>query len=113
TRRDHAESLLVRENLLAQLLIAYVKLTLKLLDPFLRRLVRRMGASGYVIQEKRLVRGRRVQTSHILYRLLRQICGEIIAGLADPRKYLGVIAIKVGCPLIRLATQEAIEILKA
>src|SRR5260370_15043203 len=113
TGRDHAEPLLVRENLLAQLLIAHVKLTLELLDPFLRRLVRRMGASGYVIEEKRLVRRRRVQTAHILDRLVRQICGEIIAGLADPRKYRGVSAIKVGCPLIRLSTHEAVEILKA
>src|SRR4029077_3475616 len=112
-RRDHAEPLLVRENLLAQLLIAHVKLTLELLDPFLRRLVRRMGASGYVIEEKRLVRRRRIQTLHMLDRLVRQICGEVIARLADPRKYRGVIAIKVGCPLISLATHEAIEILKA
>src|SRR5271166_2715640 len=112
-RRDHAEPLLVRENLLAQLLIAHVKLTLELLDPFLRRLVRRMGASGHVIEEKRLVRRRRVQTAYILDRLVRQIRGEIIAGLADPRKYRGVIAIKVGRPLISLATHEAVEILKA
>ena len=72
-----------------------------------------MGASGHVIEEKRLVRRSRVQTSHILDRLVRQIGGEIIAGLADPRKYRGVIAIKVGCPLISLATHEAVEILKA
>src|SRR5580704_7406336 len=112
-RWDHTEPLLVRENLLAQLLIAHVKLAFELRDPFLRRLMRRMGASGYVIQEKLLVRRRRVQTSHILDRLVRQICGEVIAGLADPRKYRGVIAIKVGCPLIGLATEEAVEILKA
>src|SRR5580704_4304408 len=113
TRRDHAEPLLVRENLLAQLLIAQVKLTLELLDPFPGRLVRRMGASRHVIEEKRLVRRRRIQTSHILDRLVRLICGEVIPGLPDPRKYRGVIAIKVGCPLIRFATHEAVEILKA
>src|SRR5258707_13830934 len=113
TERDHAEPLLVRENLLPQFLIAHVKLALELLNPFSRRLVRRMGASGYVIEEKRLVRRRRVQTSHILDRLVGQIGCEIIAGLVDPRKNRGVIAIKIGCPLIRLATQKAIEMLKA
>ena len=55
TRRDHAQPLLVGEDLLAQLVPAHVELALELVDPFLGRLVRRVAAAGHVIDEERLI----------------------------------------------------------
>ena len=65
-RRDHAEPLLVGEDLLAHLVPAHVELALELLDPLLLRLVRRVGAAGHVIDEERLV-GRRGIQSCLMY----------------------------------------------
>ena len=45
-RRNHAKPLLVGEDLLAQLFPAHVELAVELVDPFLRRLVRRMVPPG-------------------------------------------------------------------
>ena len=112
-RRDHAEPLLVGEDLLAQLLPAHVELALELVDPLLRRLVRRVGAAGHVIDEERLVGRRCVQAVHVADRLVRHVGGEVVAGLADPRKDLGVIAEQVGRPLVGLAAHEAVEVLEA
>ena len=57
-RRDHAELLLVGEDLLAQLIPALVEqaFAADLLDPFRRRVVRGMRAAGHVVAEERLVR---------------------------------------------------------
>ena len=56
--RDHAELLLVGEDLLAQRVPALVEQVhvADLLDPFRRRVVRRMRAAGNVVDEERLAR---------------------------------------------------------
>jgi hypothetical protein len=38
--------------------------------------------------------------------------GVVVAGLANPRKYLGVIAKQIGRPLVSLAAEEAVEIIE-
>src|SRR5689334_12518176 len=52
TSGNHAEPLLVRENLLAKFIPAHVELALELLNPFLRGLMRRVGATGNVIDKE-------------------------------------------------------------
>ena len=56
-RRDHAELLLVGEDLLAQLVPALVEQVhvADLLDPLRRRVVRRMRAAGHVVDEEWLL----------------------------------------------------------
>ena len=54
-RGDHAELLLVGENLLAQLVPAHVELALHLCNPLRRRMMRRMRAARDVIEEERLL----------------------------------------------------------
>ena len=112
-RRDDAEPLLVGENLLAQIVPAHVELAVELLDPFRRRLMRRMRAAGHVIEEERLVRRSGIQLLHVLDRLVRHIGGQVVAGLPDPRKDLGMIAEEIGRPLVGLTAHEPIEILEA
>ena len=58
--RNHAKSLLIGEDLFAQLFITHVELTFKLLDPFLLRLVRRVSAAGHVVDKEWLVRSGRI-----------------------------------------------------
>ena len=112
-RRDHAEPLLVGEDLLAQLFPAHVELAFELVAPLLLRLVRRVGAAGHVIDEERLVGCGRVQAAHVLDGLVRQVGGEVVAGLADPGKNLGRVLIKIGRPLVGLAAHEPVEILES
>ena len=112
TRRNDAEPLLVDENLLAQLLPAHVELAFVLLDPFLRRLVRRVGAPGHVIQKERLVGRRGVQSAQVLDGLVRQVGRKVITGLAEPGKYRGVVPVKIRRPLISLAAHEAVKIVE-
>ena len=64
--RDHAKPLLVGEDLLAHRVPAHVELALELLDPFRRRLVRRVRGAGNVVDEERLVGRRRVQLLHVV-----------------------------------------------
>ena len=70
---DHAEPLLVGENLVAQFFIAHVELAFELRDPFRLRLVRRVGAAGHVIEEERFIGCGRVQIAHVLDGLVGQI----------------------------------------
>ena len=73
--------LLVGEDLLAQLLPTHVELALELVDPFLLRLMRRMGAAGHVVDEERLVGRGRVQAVHVVDGVVRHIGDEVVAGL--------------------------------
>src|SRR5439155_14799991 len=54
--RDHAELLLPRERLLAQLVPALVELAFVFVAPFLRYLVRRMSCSSRKVEKERFVR---------------------------------------------------------
>ncbi|SPF33793.1 hypothetical protein SBDP1_1160025 [Syntrophobacter sp. SbD1] len=110
---DDTEPLLVGEYLLAHLFPAHVELALELVDPLLRRLVWRVASARNVIDEEWLVGRSGVQSPNMIDRLVCQISGEVVTGLADPWIHLGLIAKKVGRPLVGLAAQEAVEILKA
>ena len=54
--------------------------------------MRRVRAAGDVVEKERLVGRGGVQPLHVLDRLVRHVGGEVVAGLSDPRKDLGVIA---------------------
>ena len=112
-RRDDPEPLLVGEDLLAQFLPTHVELAFELVDPFLLRLMRRMRAARYVIDEERLVRRGGVQAIHVVDGVVRYVGDEVVAGLADPWKYLGGVAKQVGRPLVCLAAHEPVEVLEA
>src|SRR5258705_522416 len=72
-----------------------------------------MSAAGHVIEEERLVGRSRVQAAHVLDGLVRQVGGEVVAGLADPREYRGVVLEQIRRPLVGLAAHVAVEILEA
>ena len=111
--RDDAEPLLVGENLLAQLFPAHVELAVELVDPFLRRLVRRMAAARHIIEEERLVGRGGVELPHVMDGVVREIGGEVVTGLADPRINRARVAVEIGRPLVGLAAEEAIKVLEA
>src|SRR5580704_12656137 len=75
--------------------------------------MRRVSTAGDVINKERLVGRGRVETAHIFDGVVRHVGGEVVAGLADPRKYRCRIAIEIGRPLVRLAAEEPVKILKA
>ena len=64
-RGNHAQPLLVGEDLLAQGIPAHVELALELVDPLLRRLVRRVASTGNVVDEERLVGRGGVELLHV------------------------------------------------
>ena len=68
---DDAEPLLVVEDLLAKLFPAHVEFAFELLDPFLGRLVRRVGPARHVIEEEWLVGRRGVDLLHVADRFIR------------------------------------------
>ena len=76
--RDHAELLLPRESLLAQLVPALVELALELRDPFLRHMMRGMRRARGVIGEERFFRRERVLLLDPVDRLIREIGVEMV-----------------------------------
>ena len=112
-RGNDPQPFLVGEDLLAHDIPAHVELALELVDPLLRRLVRRVASAGNVIDEERLVGRHGVELLHVLDRLVRHVGGEVVAGLADPREDLGVIAEQIRRPLVGLAAHEAVEVVEA
>jgi len=72
-----------------------------------------VASAGHVVNEERLVGGLGVELSHVLDRLVRHVGGEVVAGLSDPWKDLGVIAEQIRRPLIGLAAHEAVKVLEA
>ena len=110
---NDAQLLLIGEDLLAHVVPAHVELALELVDPLLRRLVRRVTSSGHVVDEERLVGRRGLERLHVLDGLIGHVRGEVVVGLVDPREDLVVISEQVGRPLVGLAAQEAVEIVEA
>ena len=110
-----AEPLLVGEDGLAQLVPAVVEEVhvADLLDPFRRRMMRRMRAARDVIDEERLVGRDLLQLLHVLDRLVGHRRGQVPAGIAlegvDGRR----VAEQVRLPLAGVAADEAVEILEA
>ena len=87
--RDDAKPLLIGKYLLAKGVPAHVELALELVDPFLGRLMRRMGAAGHVIEEERLIRIGGIELSQVGDRVVRHVRGQIVAGVSDPGENLG------------------------
>ena len=112
-RGNDAQPLLVGEDLLAHGIPAHVELALELVDPLLLRLVRRVASAGHVVEEERLVGRRGIELLHVADGLVRHVGGEVVAGLADPRKDLGVVLEQVRRPLVGLAAHEAVEVIEA
>ena len=115
-RRDHAELLLVGEDLLAQLVPALVEQVhvADLLDPLRRRMMRRVRAAGDVVDEERLLRRQRVDPVHVGDRLVGHRGGEVIRRVADEGIDVRRVADEVRrLPLIGVAAHEAVEVLEA
>src|SRR5216684_7648340 len=72
-----------------------------------------MRAAGHVIDEERLVWRGCVQIPHVPNSVVRQVSGEVVAGMSDPRVDLRMITEQIRLPLIGLPAQVAVEILKA
>ena len=116
--RDHAELLLPRERLLAQLVPALVELALEFRDPILRDMVRGVGRAGGVIGEERLVGRQRVLLLDPVDRLVGEIgvqmvvrlglSGQLLLGL-DRRRVLE----QGRVPLVHVAADEPVEIIEA
>ncbi len=110
-----AEPLLVGEDGLAQFVPAAVEevQVADLLDPLRRRMMRRVGAARYVIDEERLTRSDLLELLHVLDRLVGHGRGQIPAGIAlvgvDGRR----IAEQVRLPLAGVAADETVEIIEA
>jgi len=102
--RDHA-----RKNPLTISLVAVVKLTLVLVDVFLRCVVRRMVRAGTEPHEPRLRRIAGLLVANHLQRLIDEILGEVITlfrtiGLVDEF----VVFDEVRIPLVSFAADEAV-----
>ena len=75
-------------------------------------LERRVRATGHVIDEERLFRCGSVQAAHVIDSIIRHVGDEVVAGLADPWKYLARVAKQVGRPLVCLAAHEPVEVIE-
>ena len=73
--------LLPGQRLLADRLVAHVELALELLDPLLRRVVRRVAGARRVVEEERLVRRDRLGVRDELDRLVGDVDGQVVAVL--------------------------------
>ena len=112
--RDHAELLLAREDPLALGVPAVVELAGVLVRPFLRDVVRRVRRTRREVHEERLVGHQRLLLAHPLDRLVGHVAHEVVALLR------GAIGLDRGralvqrrVVLVRLAADEAVEVLEA
>ena len=114
--RDHAELLLVGEDLVAQRVPALVEQVhvADLLDPFRRRVVRRVGAARHVIEEERHRRVDVVELVQPVDGVVRHRGGQVpLPGLPDIGIDRRGVAEQVRLPLAGVAADEAVEILEA
>ncbi len=112
--RDDPELLLPRERLLAHRLVADVEAALELVDPLLRRVVRRMAGAGRVVEKERLLGRDRLRVLDELDRLVGEVLGEVVAVLGQARLVDGVVVVdEVGIPLVRLGAEEPVPALEA
>ena len=109
------EPLLVGEDGLAQFVPAVVEQVLiaDLLDPLRRRMMRRVCAARYVVDEERLVGRDRLELLHVLDRVVGHRRGQIPAGIALEGVDGGRVAEQVRLPLAGVAADEAEEIVEA
>jgi len=83
-----------------------------LVDPFRRRVVRRVSAARHVIHEERLLRIERVDPPHPVDGVVGHGGGEVPARLADIGVDGSGVAEQVRLPLARVAADEAVEIVE-
>ena len=115
-RRDDAQFLLVLEDLVAQRIPALVEEMQigRLLDPFQRRMVRRVRAARHVIDEEGLLRRKGVDAIHVSDRLVGHRGREVVARVALERIDVRRVPRQVvRLPLIGVAAHEAVEVLEA
>ena len=115
-RRDHAQLLLVGEDLLPEFVPALVEQVQirGFLDPCRRRMVRRMRAARHVIDEERLLRTQRINLVHVGDGLVRHRGNEIVAGVPLEGIDVGRVAGQVRrLPLVGVAAHEAVEVIEA
>ena len=112
--RDDAELLLAREGLLAQRVPARVEAALVLVRPFLGHVVRGVRRAGREIGEERLVGHQRLLRAHPVDRLVGHVAHEVVAlfGRAA-RLHRRRALIQRRVVLVRLAAEEAVEVLEA
>ena len=114
--RNHAEPLLVGEDLVAQRIPALVEQmhVADLLDPFRCRMVRRMGAARARNRGRTAsIRIDVVQLVQPVDRVVRHRGGQVPAGMADIRVDRRGVAEQVRLPLAGVAADEAIEVFEA
>lgn len=116
-RWDDAKLLLIREDAVAQLLVAVVEEVhvVDLVHPFLGRVMRRMRGTRCVFHEKWLARHRLVHAIEVINRVVRHGGDEIPSSrrLALEGINLRGVAEEVRLPLVGIAADEAVEILEA
>ena len=110
--RNHAELLLPFERFGADRVPALVVLSLVLVGPLLRHVVRRMRRAGREVDEERLVRRHRLLRLHPVDRLVGHVDGEVVVGhlrridlddaVVDERK-----------PLVGFTADEPVELVEA
>ena len=109
---DHAQLLLAREGLLAQLVPAAAELALVLLDPLLRRVVRGVRGAGREVHVERLVGRQRLLGAHPVDRLVGHVDREVVVRrlpVLDARDAV----VDGRRPLVGLAADEAVELVEA
>ena len=112
-RWDEPELLLAGQGLLAHGLVAHVEAALVLVRPFLRGMVRRVGRSGRVIEEERLVRGDRLGVADELDRLVRDVDRQVVALLRGLRLIHRMVVVdEIRIPLVRLGAEEPVPALE-
>ena len=84
-----------------------------LLDPFRRRMMRRVGAAGNVVAEERLIRGNLVELIHPFDGIVRHGSGQVPARLAHVGINRRGVTEEVRLPLAGVAADEPVEILEA
>ena len=111
--RDHAELLLARERLLAQLVPALVELALVLRRPLRPHVMWRVCRSRREVDEERLVAHQRLLLTDPVDRFVGHVLGEVVALLGRLlRLDRGRPLVDRRVVLVRLAADEAVEVLE-
>ena len=109
---DDAELDLAGQRLLAELVPALVELALVLGDPLLRHVVRGVRGTRGEVGEERLVRRQRLLGVRPLDRLVGEVGHEVVVRVLRHLDAGHVLVDRRG-PLVRLAADEAVELVEA
>ena len=111
--RDHAQRLLLGEDLLPLGVPAVGELAGVLVRPFQRNLVRGVGGAGREVGEERLVRGQRLLRADPVDAVVGQVVGEVVALLRGLLRFHRVGAlVQRRVVLVVLAADESVEVLE-